>query len=230
MVTVANQIDQGTHTFPRAVVAWSTVPFVLYLLTAALAHNLLSRKRTAFLDICCVNQLDPVAKAQGIERLGAVLARTESMLVLADEHYWRRLWCIFEVAAFCRHADPARLVILPLHSSLTELGVVLFWFVLFALLILSRMQQETGVAAGGDAAAGAVTRAYFFFLSSIVLLVQVCACAPPSRSAHSTPHSTPSSALFCLTAVCMCMPTAVPRPAHDDGAPLAEGAAVVTRV
>ena len=73
MVKVANQIDQGTHTFPRALVPWSAVPFFLYLLTAATAHNLLRRKTTAFLDICCVDQLDPVAKAKGIERLGAVL-------------------------------------------------------------------------------------------------------------------------------------------------------------
>lgn len=91
-VTISNQIDKGMHSLPLRNFSPILVPFAVYLVTSALAHTLLCRASTAFLDIACVNQEDAAAKAQGIERLGAVLARTERMLVLADEHYWKRLW------------------------------------------------------------------------------------------------------------------------------------------
>jgi len=168
MVTIANQVDQGRHTFPRAIIWWFYAPFPVYIATAALAHRLLRRNSTAFLDIACVNQLDPVAKAKGIERLGAMLARTEHMLVLADEHYWKRLWCVFEVAAFCRHSDASRLIVLPLHSSLTELGMTLFWYVATSSLCLIRMHQE----GGSDAATEAYSLAFFRFMASIFFCIQ----------------------------------------------------------
>jgi len=128
MVQFPNRIDKGgVLTFPMAAFNWHHVSFFAYLATAALAHQLLRRRQTAFLDIACVNQLDDTSKALGIQRLGAVLQRTERMLVLADEHYWKRLWCVFEVAAFCRHANASRLVILPLHSPMIELGMGVFF-------------------------------------------------------------------------------------------------------
>ena len=172
MTTMANQIDQGMHTVPRFHIYLFHAPFIAYFLTAAMAHTVLSRRHTAFLDIACVNQLDAAAKAAGIERLGAVLARTERMLVLADEHYWRRLWCVFEVAAFCRHADASRLVILPLHSALTELGMVFFWYVLALMVLWSRMQTGT------DHAAGADVKASHKFLAGIIGIIQPCLILP----------------------------------------------------
>ena len=49
---------------------------------------------TLFLDICCISQDDPIKKARGIESLGALLDRSERMLVLLDENYFKRLWCV----------------------------------------------------------------------------------------------------------------------------------------
>ena len=46
----------------------------------------------------------------GINGLGAVLDRSNRMLILYDEHYFERLWCVFEVASFIRRAGP------PSHS------------------------------------------------------------------------------------------------------------------
>lgn len=54
-----------------------------------------------FLDICCIPQEDGEKKARGIDSLGAVLDRSETLLVLLDEHYLTRLWCLFEVAGEC---------------------------------------------------------------------------------------------------------------------------------
>jgi hypothetical protein len=111
------------------------------LLTATL-HRLLHRGATSFLDIACVPQEDAAGKAQGIARLGAVLARSEYMILLVDEFYWTRLWCIFEVAAFCRHAERSRLVVLPLHVGFVELG---FFGCILAFLPMSILVRGSGI-------------------------------------------------------------------------------------
>ena len=141
MVGFPNRIDKGVLHFPKTVSRWYFAPFFVYLATAGLAHQLLCRGKTAFLDIACVNQLVPASKALGIQRLGAVLQRTERMLVLADEHYWKRLWCVFEVAAFCRHANASRLVILPLHSSMKELLMALFVYIALSVAFFSALDN-----------------------------------------------------------------------------------------
>ena len=46
------------------------------LLVALSAHRIARRGEFAFLDICCINQLDPVKKVEGIQSLGALLDRS----------------------------------------------------------------------------------------------------------------------------------------------------------
>ena len=48
------------------------------------------------------------------------------MICLIDESYWKRLWCLFEVAAFYRRAGPQRMVLIPLHSSELRLLNLMF--------------------------------------------------------------------------------------------------------
>ena len=86
LVSFPNRLDEGVHVVPHKLLSWYPAPFVAYIVTVGLAHLVFRRGTTAFLDIACVNQLDPEGKALGIQRLGAVLERTEYMLVLADEH------------------------------------------------------------------------------------------------------------------------------------------------
>ena len=133
--SMASFVDKSVHVYPAAILHNPNLVFLIFLLTAASLHNVLHRKSTAFLDIACVPQEDAAGKAQGIERLGAVLARSERMILLVDEHYWRRLWCVFEVAAFCRHSDVSRLVVLPLHTAQKELGFMVFWQAIINLLL-----------------------------------------------------------------------------------------------
>ena len=126
--TIVSFVDHSPH----ECVVLSALPlaFGAYILTLATAHHLSRRGECAFLDIACVSQSDLTKQAKGISALGAVLARSETCVLLVDEHYWKRLWCIFEVAAFCRHADASRLIILPLHNSMLDLGYALFFMVL----------------------------------------------------------------------------------------------------
>jgi len=63
----------------------------VFLLVFFTAHRF-SPARSLFLDIACIDQSSDAAKADGIAALGAVLDRSERMLVLCDRHYFSRLW------------------------------------------------------------------------------------------------------------------------------------------
>ncbi|CAE6966278.1 unnamed protein product [Symbiodinium sp. CCMP2592] len=88
-----------------------------------------------FLDRVCINQFDSRQKVEGILNLGAILKASESLLLVWDESYVDRLWCVFELAAFLRsHPDmlttmnlsklkvvPAALGYVSLTTALTSL-------------------------------------------------------------------------------------------------------------
>ena len=58
-----------------------------------LGHLIFDRRDTFFLDVACISQDDEKLKASGIASLGAILDRSERMLVLCDGNYFSRLWC-----------------------------------------------------------------------------------------------------------------------------------------
>eukprot|EP00439_Symbiodinium_sp_Y106_P040369 s381_g4.t4 len=60
------------------------------------------RRKLAFLDVGCIDPTDDSLKREGLLSLGAFLKNSESLLVLWDETYVARLWCMFEMAAFLR--------------------------------------------------------------------------------------------------------------------------------
>ena len=131
-----NMVSLVDHTMHETI-GLSALPiaFLVFALFMTSAHHLTRRHEYGFLDIACISQNDAALQARGISTLGAVLARSERMVLLIDQHYWKRLWCVFEVAAFCRHAAPSRLVFLPLHTTILELGFLLY-FTIFTTAIL----------------------------------------------------------------------------------------------
>ena len=58
-----------------------------------------------FLDTVCVKQNDTKWKALALLSMPALLKSSDSLLVLWDPTYTRRLWCCFEIAAFL-HSRP----------------------------------------------------------------------------------------------------------------------------
>ena len=80
-----------------------------------------------FLDVACIRQDSDDARAQGIASLGALLDRSERMLVLLDKEYFTRLWCVFELAAFAKRAGMHRVEIVQLHAALIEWTVLGIW-------------------------------------------------------------------------------------------------------
>ncbi|CAE7198456.1 unnamed protein product [Symbiodinium natans] len=77
---------------------------------------LLWRPRQAvFLDQICIHQHDGTLKMEGILNIGAIMKKSRSLLVLWDQTYVERLWCIFELAAFLKghESEEAEIVVRP---------------------------------------------------------------------------------------------------------------------
>ena len=64
------------------------------------------RGKRIFLDTLCIKQDDRMWKALALLSMPALLKSSDSLLVLWDPTYTRRLWCCFEIAAFL-HSRPA---------------------------------------------------------------------------------------------------------------------------
>eukprot|EP00929_Paragymnodinium_shiwhaense_P059404 TRINITY_DN29756_c0_g1_i1.p1 TRINITY_DN29756_c0_g1~~TRINITY_DN29756_c0_g1_i1.p1 ORF type:complete len:876 (-),score=120.24 TRINITY_DN29756_c0_g1_i1:85-2712(-) len=62
---------------------------------------LCSSKRTVFLDKLCIHQTDEAMKEEAIRGLAAFLVCSERMVVLWSPRYFTRLWCAYELAAWC---------------------------------------------------------------------------------------------------------------------------------
>ena len=118
LVLRRSDVDGTTHEVPQLTYILATLafPLLLLLLNGRFVHT-----PTCFLDSCCVEQHDRRRKAAGIASLGAIVARSERLLVLVDEHTFTRLWCIFELASFYRRSrGSSRMIFLPLHAAWGE--------------------------------------------------------------------------------------------------------------
>jgi hypothetical protein len=58
--------------------------------------------QSVFLDKVCISQANETKKMEGILGIGAFLKSSRSLLVLVDSTYVTRLWCVFELAAYCK--------------------------------------------------------------------------------------------------------------------------------
>jgi len=99
-------------------------------------------QQKVFLDKACISQIDCAGKKRGIESIGAILRLSRSLLVLWDPGYVKRLWCVFELAAYVKaHGQrlDGGLTIRPVLWGYMWIalyignGLVAFWYFLFAL-------------------------------------------------------------------------------------------------
>jgi len=72
-------------------------------------------RRDCFLDICCIPQENDEEKMKGALSLRAYLDRSKRMLVLVDETYFTRLWCLWEIAAFSQGSGLSQVDFVPLN-------------------------------------------------------------------------------------------------------------------
>lgn len=81
-----SEVDGAPHLVPHYSYYTASLLFPLFLWLLSV------RLRTrVFLDSCCVVQHDRAQKAAGIASLGAIVSRSERLLVLVDEHTFTRV-------------------------------------------------------------------------------------------------------------------------------------------
>ncbi|CAK9008315.1 unnamed protein product [Durusdinium trenchii] len=104
---------------------WSLlVGFIVFILVLFMWQS----QRTIFLDRMCIHQTEAKTKAAGLVSMGAFLKNSEKFLLLWDDTYVSRLWCMLEFAAFLKSHGPAAeesIVIRPMITAPCMLGFVL---------------------------------------------------------------------------------------------------------
>ena len=53
-------------------------------------------RRSLWFDQVCVNNTQPFGRLQTLQSIPAFVSRSNELLVLWDETFWERLWCIYE--------------------------------------------------------------------------------------------------------------------------------------
>ena len=104
-------------------------PLVVPLAVALAALSVTSRSKSAhqiYLDRNCMCQYDTELMQASIHQLGAYIARSSHFLVLWDENYCSRLWCMYEVATFCSLRPLGTLHFVPVASVPPLLALWLF--------------------------------------------------------------------------------------------------------
>ncbi|CAJ1371361.1 unnamed protein product [Effrenium voratum] len=61
-----------------------------------------------FLDRVCIDQSTRTAKCEGVLNIGAFLKNSITMVVIWDPTYVKRLWCVFELAAYLKSHEDER--------------------------------------------------------------------------------------------------------------------------
>ncbi|KAF4678653.1 hypothetical protein FOZ60_016317 [Perkinsus olseni] len=93
---------------------------------------------TVFLDKCCISQVDPVERMRGISRLSEYLRISDKFVILWSPDYFKRLWCVYELACFLQTHDERDVIVI--HP-----GHVMFctWMALLAFfsLVISRVSE-----------------------------------------------------------------------------------------
>ena len=76
-------------------------------------------RQTLWLDKCCINQATPETVQSGVSRFDYFLGCCDGMVAFVSPAYFSRLWCVYELAMFCRkHMDVAHMT-----SELPTLGL-----------------------------------------------------------------------------------------------------------
>lgn len=139
---VLDQAHVADFTYCRGGMLCEVCAPLVFLPVLMWGHHL-GGKQTFFLDIACISQDDQRLKQKGISSLGAILDRSERMIVLCDGQYFSRLWCLFELSAFAKRAGVERVDLIPLHAPLRVFGWVLS-FALFYLAMTTLMWPVVG--------------------------------------------------------------------------------------
>eukprot|EP00439_Symbiodinium_sp_Y106_P014590 s3379_g2.t1 len=85
-------------------------------------------QQLVFLDRVCIAQCDTVLQTEGLLSLGAILKSADYMMVLWDSSWARRLWCIFELAAFLHSRSPREKTHISIRPTMLGFAICASWF------------------------------------------------------------------------------------------------------
>ncbi|OLP81358.1 hypothetical protein AK812_SmicGene38106 [Symbiodinium microadriaticum] len=115
------------------------IPMLAFLLAFFFGHRLTCGLwcPNLWVDRLCVHQTDPLYKSKGIEGLPTFVACSSQLLMLWDQTYFDRLWCMLELSIFvkCRGLKGLRFV--PLWLPPWLLGQMLFAYIGSRLLAIA---------------------------------------------------------------------------------------------
>jgi len=95
--------------------------------------------QTAFLDKLCINQSDADLRKQGILAIGSFLLNSREFVMLWDQTYFQRIWCVFEIAIFLALCPEGSVIGVPiaLYTMEIVLGICgSIWFVGWGILVV----------------------------------------------------------------------------------------------
>lgn len=96
-----------------------------------------------FFDKACIHQVDPVLKRQGIEAIGAYLYYSWSMTVVYNNMYFKKLWTVYEVAAFLTMNPNEDMIVVPTFHILIILGCSLVYMCTLSLHLFVRFLSSS---------------------------------------------------------------------------------------
>mmetsp|Transcript_122360 Transcript_122360/g.391220 ORF Transcript_122360/g.391220 Transcript_122360/m.391220 type:complete len:543 (+) Transcript_122360:93-1721(+) len=92
---------------------------------------------SVFLDKVCIHQENAAMKQQGIEKLGAFLVASDSMLVLYSDIYLVRLWTVYELASFLSQREISTMTVVPVLQAAVVCGFFMCVTIGNALFVLA---------------------------------------------------------------------------------------------
>eukprot|EP00913_Durusdinium_trenchii_P002151 g1986.t2 len=100
-------------------------------------------QQRVFFDRMCISEHDSRLKMEAIVSLAGILKRSQEMLVLWDESWSDRLWCLFELAAFVKSRGSAqKLMIRP--TFIGPCSIATFLTTAFAMVPLTTLPERIG--------------------------------------------------------------------------------------
>mmetsp|Transcript_14804 Transcript_14804/g.32642 ORF Transcript_14804/g.32642 Transcript_14804/m.32642 type:complete len:693 (+) Transcript_14804:252-2330(+) len=117
--------------YPRGYLARVLVVPV-FLLIALFLRDICQTERlrgpSLFLDKTCIHQEDMDRQKRGIQKLGAFLCHSRTMLVCYTDIYLTKLWTVYEIASFLSLWPVSHIKIIPTRLPLSLFGFCICWY------------------------------------------------------------------------------------------------------
>ena len=111
---------------------WATLVVMFFVLLWTPVTSVLTDRRKYFVDRFCMHQADPRRTSAGIMRHSLFLRNSRELLCLTDEDYFKRIWCMWELAVYLKlRTDPSVYFVSMPKRTLDFIVIMVYAFLLF---------------------------------------------------------------------------------------------------